>query len=235
MQALVPVQFETDLQGEAVSAHDLYQALEVRMRYSQWIGPHLDDLIEGVDFVRLPLQSSGGRPYEEYLLKLDVAKHICMLSRSEKGREIREYFIKVEKAWNTPDLVIARALQVAQKKIENQQKTIIELKPKADFYDQVAGSKTAIEMGLVAKTLGIRGIGRNNLFTFLREIRVLQQNNIPYQEYVDRGYFRVIEQKFNKPNGEVSISMKTLVFQRGVDFIRKKLAEHNMINTQEAV
>ncbi len=234
MQALIPVTYTQDLEAESVSAHELYQALKVKMRYSQWIGPHLLDLIEGVDFVRLTLQSSGGRPYEDYLLKLDIAKHICMLSRSQKGKEIREYFIKVEKAWNNPDLVIARALQVASLKIEAQQQKFLELKPKADFYDQVAGSKTAIEMGLVAKTLGIRGIGRNTLFTFLREIKILQYNNIPYQEYVDRGYFRVIEQKYNKPSGEVNISLKTLVFQRGIDFIRKKLIEHRITTQQEA-
>ncbi len=233
MNELVPITYQQEIGTDSVSAHDLYTALEIRMRYASWIGPHLEDLIEGIDFVRLPLQSTGGRPFEDFLLNLDIAKHICMLSRSEKGKEVREYFIKVEKAWNSPDLVIARALQVAQVKIDQQQQQLLELKPKADFYDQVAGSKTAIEMASVAKTLGIPGIGRNKLFTFLREIQVLQQNNIPYQTFVDRGYFRVIEQRFNKANGEVSISLKTLVYQRGVDYIRRKLIEHHIIS-QEA-
>ncbi len=232
MRELIPIQHHEEMETDAVSAHDLYEALEIKTRYSQWITPHLHELIEGLDFVRLPLQSSGGRPYEDIILGLDIAKHICMLSRTEKGKEIREYFIKVEKAWNSPDLVIARALQVAQQQIDLQQKKIIELKPKADFYDQVAGSKTAIKMGDVAKVIGIPGLGRNKLFVFLRDIKVLQENNIPYQTYVDRGYFRVIEQRFNKPNGEVSISLKTLVYQRGVDYIRRKLIDHHMISKE---
>lgn len=99
------------------------------------------------------------------------------------------------------------------------------MKPKVDFYNAVAGSKTAIEMDKVAKVLGIRGYGRNNLFKFLRDEKILQQNNIPYQTYVDRGYFRVVEQRFNKPNGEVCINLKTLVYQKGINFIRKLIQD----------
>ena len=80
-------------------------------------------------------------------------------------------------------------------------------------------------MGHVAKVLGIRGIGRNKLFSILREKKVLDRNNIPYQSYVDRGYFRVLEQKYTVPSGEVKINIKTMVFQKGVDFIRKVIKE----------
>jgi hypothetical protein len=76
----------------------------------------------------------------------------------------------------------------------------------------------------VAKVLGIKGIGRNKLFEILREKKVLDRGNVPYQEYVDRGYFRVIEQKYTKPNGDTCINIKTLVYQKGVDFIRRLIA-----------
>jgi len=76
-------------------------------------------------------------------------------------------------------------------------------------------------MAHVAKVLGIRGLGRNNLFQLLREKKVLMKDNTPYQEFVDRGYFRTIEQKYQKPDGETCISIKTLVYQRGLDFIRR--------------
>ena len=101
-----------------------------------------------------------------------------------------------------------------------------EMKPKAEFFDAVADSKTAISMNEVAKVLNIKGYGRNNLFEFLRENKVLDRWNVPYQRYVDNGWFRVIEQHYQK-NGEPIVTTKTLVYQKGVDGIRK------MINQME--
>ena len=75
----------------------------------------------------------------------------------------------------------------------------------------------------MAKVLAIPGIGRNKLFEFLRNEGILQSNNIPYQKGVDSGYFRIVETKYTKPNGETCINMKTLVYQKGVDYIRRKL------------
>lgn len=80
-------------------------------------------------------------------------------------------------------------------------------------------------MGHVAKVLGIRGMGRTSLFSLLREKKVLDKNNIPYQQFVDMRYFRVLEQKYTVPNGETKINIKTMVFQKGIDFIRKKINE----------
>ena len=92
----------------------------------------------------------------------------------------------------------------------------------SDFFDAVADSKTAISMNEVSKVLGIKGYGRNNLFEFLRDKGVLDKYNVPYQRFVDRGYFRVIEQSYMQ-NGERQITTKTLVYQKGVDAIRKLL------------
>ena len=145
-----------------------------------------------------------------------------MISGGENAHKIREYFIEVEKAWNSPEMVMARSLKFAAKQLESYQKEIALLKPKAEFFDQVADSKTAIEIGEAAKVLNM-GIGRNKLFQFLREQGILMNNNQPYQQYIDRGYFRVIEQKYTKPDGTTHINIKTLVYQRGLDYIRKLL------------
>ncbi len=99
-----------------------------------------------------------------------------------------------------------------------------ELKPKAEFFDAVADSKTAISMNEAAKVLAIKGYGRNNLFEFLRKEEILDKYNVPYQRYVDCGWFRVIEQKYMK-NGEPHITTKTLVYQRGIEAIRKKILD----------
>lgn len=91
------------------------------------------------------------------------------------------------------------------------------MKPKVEFFDAVADSKDAIEIGAVAKVIG--NIGRNNLFALLREKGILMQNNQPYQTFIDRKWFRVVEQKYTKPDGSTCINIKTLVYQKGVDKI----------------
>ena len=122
----------------------------------------------------------------------------------------------------TPEQIVANALIVAQNIISQKDRQIEEMKPKAEFFDTVADSKTAISMNEVAKVLNIKGYGRNNLFEFLRDNKVLDRWNVPYQRYVDNGWFRVIEQHYQK-NGEPVVTTKTLVYQKGVDGIRKMI------------
>ena len=120
----------------------------------------------------------------------------------------------------------SEALMLAAKQAEQieQQSAIIELqKPKVDFYEAVTGSKDTIDIGTVAKVLNVKGFGRNNLFEFLRDKGVLISNNQPKQTYCDRGYFRVIESKFTKPDGSTHVNTKTVVYQKGLDYIRKLL------------
>lgn len=120
----------------------------------------------------------------------------------------------------------AEALRALADKAEETERLALEnkeLKPKAEFFDAVADSKDAIEIGSVAKVLNFPGVGRNKLFSILRDSKVLMDNNIPYQKYIDMGYFRTIEQKYAKPDGEGCISIKTLVYQKGVEAIRKLL------------
>lgn len=132
----------------------------------------------------------------------------------------------------TPALKIRKAMLLMQEgyeeelallrmKTANQRKIIDEQRPKVEFYDDVAGSADVIDMSEVAKLLNVPGLGRNRLFEFLRGKGVLRENNQPYQKYVDAGYFRIIESRFNMSSGDVRISLKTVVFQKGVDYIRK--------------
>ncbi len=117
----------------------------------------------------------------------------------------------------------AEALRLAaeqQEKIEAQQKLIEVQKPKVEFYDDVVESKDAMSMDRVAKTINM-GIGRNKLFELLRKNKILMPNNTPYQRFVDAGWFRCIETKFTKPNGDICINVKTVVLQKGVDAIRR--------------
>lgn len=228
MEEIVKVDFDS----QTVSARDLYESVGSTERFSSWFERQLQfGFIENEDYSNplkvLRVQMEGyrevQREVEDYNLSIDMAKQICMIQKNERAREIRQYLINLEKAWNTPEQVFARALKMADKVISDKERLIAEMKPKADFFDAVADSKTAIAIGEVAKALGIKGLGRNNLFEILRNKGVLMGNNIPYQKYVDAGYFRVIEQKYTKPNGDTEISLKTLVYQKGVEYIRKRV------------
>lgn len=224
-----------DAERITLSARDLHQFLESKERFSKWYERVVSyGFVESIDYRGVQksteVPNNGGlqtMELKDYQITLDMAKEIAMIQRNEKGKLARKYFIEIEKQWNSPEQIIARGLIESKKMIENLNQKLIEQKPKVDFYDDVAGSRDAIEMAEAAKVLGIKGMGRNNLFQFLREKGILQQNNQPYQTYVDRGYFRVIEQKYTKPNGETNINIKTLIYQKGLDFIRKKIKENS--------
>lgn len=225
MNEIITVNTDT----QTVSARELHKAMEVTDRFSRWFARMTEyGFIENDDYtgVKCSTLVNNGAELElqDYEMSIDMAKHICMVQRTEKAKEVRQYLIDLEKAWNTPEQVMARALKLADQTIANLTLTVAEMKPKADFFDAVADSKSAIPMNEVAKVLGVRGYGRNNLFEFLRDEGILDRNNIPYQRYVDCGWFRVIEQAYTK-NGEKHINFKTLVYQKGVDAIRKRISK----------
>ena len=220
---LIPVNYDNDRQ--TVSAKALYDFLELdKSQWSRWHKKNIEEdtyFTEGVDYVPLDIMSNGNAT-KDFQLTIEMAKELSMMARTEKGKQARQYFIELERRWNSPEALMARALKMADKKLLAYQSKVAELQPKADFFDAVADSKSAIEMSQAAKVLNF-GKGRNTLFKILREEGVLRDNNEPYQEYIDRGYFRSVEQKYTKPTGDVEINIKTLVYQRGLDFIRKIL------------
>lgn len=214
---------------QTVSARELHLFLGVGKDFSTWIKDRIEQFgfVEDADFVVFPeIGEKGGRPQISYHLTLDMAKELSMVERNERGKQARQYFIECEKRLKaeTPEMQMARGLLAAQRLIENQTRLIEDMKPKAEFFDAVTESKDAVDVGSVAKVLNM-GIGRTRLFEFLRDCGILMQNNQPYQKYVDAGYFRVIEQKWNKPDGSTHISLKTVVYQKGVDYIRRKFSE----------
>lgn len=167
------------------------------------------------------LQTKGGKQSlrvfseeEATIIKMEIQKHHNLASR-----QIDTVTTSAEE-----DQMIAQALIILQRRIQDANKEIEKLKPAAEFAYQICSSKDAIDIGNCAKVLN-RNIGRNNLFEFLRNRKVLQQDNIPYQKYIDSGYFRVIETKYTIPSGETKISLKTLVLQKGIAYINKLLRE----------
>ena len=118
----------------------------------------------------------------------------------------------------------AEALKLAYEQqlvIEEQKQKLIEAEPKVEFYDTVTGSDTTIDLGQAAKVLNYKGLGRNKLFQYLRDKDILMSGNTPYQKYVDAGYFRLIETTWNTPNNDSMIYLKTVIYQKGLDFLSK--------------
>lgn len=223
MNELLKINYEAD--RITLSARELHSFLELTERFGNWFERMKQyGFIENQDYIgRKTFNTLAHQELQDYEISLDMAKEIAMIQRNEKGRQARQYFIEVEKKWNSPEYVMNRALEISRQKVERLMLENKELKPKAEFFDAVADSKNAIQMSEVAKVLNYPGYGRNRLFEFLREKKVLMPNNQPYQKYVDCGYFRVVEQKYTKPNGDIAINIKTLVYQKGVNYIRKFL------------
>lgn len=115
----------------------------------------------------------------------------------------------------------ARVAEWKTRKIEELQLKLAEAQPKIEFHDAVTGSHDTIDIGEVAKVLAIKGLGRNNLFEKLRGEGIFMQNNQPYQKYIDAGYFRTIESRYTAPDGSTHVNIKTVVYQKGLAFIRK--------------
>lgn len=141
----------------------------------------------------------------------------------EKATKTREYTQKELLLMQLESIEKIEKLQLENKE---QAQQLIEQAPKIEFYNDVTGSETTAEIGTVAKILGFKNVGRNILFDILRKQGILKADNIPYQRYVDNGYFRVIESKWNDyVTGDVKISFKTVVYQKGIEYIAKLLRE----------
>lgn len=225
---------------QVVSGRELHEFLKVKTKYVDWIEKKIKKygFIENRDFVLVSEKRETNNPRNpyteitEHLLKMSMAKEISMTENNERGRQARLYFIQCEEAWNNDDMVLVRALQIQNKKIlgytekiQLLENTIKEQQPKVDFYNDVTGSDTTAEIATVAKILNFKNIGRNTLFDILRRQGILQRDNMPFQTYVDRGYFRVVESKWNAPNGDVKVNYKTVVYQKGIEYISKILRD----------
>lgn len=194
---------------------------------------------EGKDFFPKLEESTGGRPSKEFEIQIDMAKQICMLQRSPEGKQIRQYFIDLEKAWNTPEQIMARALKMADKeidKLKSNNAVLLEdvqrMKPKEIFADAVSASHTSILVGELAKLLKQNGVetGQRRLFTWLRNNGYLirrdgADRNMPTQKSMELGLFEVKETVITNPDGSVRISKTPKVTGKGQQyFINKFLA-----------
>ena len=221
-----------------VSARDLYEFLEATERFNSWFERMTQyGLTEGEDFnplKSLRVQTEGNREVQreidDYQLTIDTAKQIAMLQRNEKGTQARKYFIQVENAWNSPEKVMARALEIAHKTIATLEIENKEMKPKALFADAVAQSDTSILVYDLAKLICQNGvkIGGNRLWTWLRDNGYIFKHSCePTQKSMEMKLFEVIERTVQRSGHDPKVTRTTRVTGKGqVYFINKVLQEY---------
>lgn len=231
------VNFDT----QTVSARELHEQLHIGTRFNDWF-PRMTEygFVEGTDFYsKMSKTDNGGRPSTDYEISVDMAKQICMIQRTPEGKAVRQYLIDLEKAWNTPEQVFARALKMADEKINSLKEINTSLiaenqrmKPKEIFADAVATSHTSILIGDLAKLICQNGyqIGQKRLFEWLREnnflIKCGSSKNMPQQRYVEQGLFEVKESNVQNPDGSVRITRTTKVTGKGqIYFVNRFIGE----------
>lgn len=248
MNELLKINYETE--QPTVSARELYEGLEIKTAFKDWF-PRMAayGFEENQDFILVAQKRATNNPknpvatYNDYQISVDMAKQICMIQRSEKGKLYRQYFIDLEKAWNTPEQIFARALKMADQKIEKLKETnaglledVERMRPKEIFADAVKASTSSILIGDLAKLLRQNGVetGQQRLFSRLRDEGYLMKTgssrNMPKQKYVEMGLFQIKETVISNPDGSVRMTKTTKVTGKGQQYFLNKY-----LGTEEVV
>lgn len=217
-----------------VSARTLHKELGLTSRFSLWVEQNFKMFVEDEDFTSVStntvVNNGAVRELQDYLVKLDMAKHLAMVSRTEKGKEVRQYFIQVEKEFNSPEKVMARALLMANTQLKALEVQIEEQKPKVIFADAVNASHTSILVGALAKLIKQNGVdmGAKRLFEWLRTngylIKKGNDKNMPTQKAMEQKLFEIKERTVNNPDGSIRVTRTPMVTGKGqVFFINKFL------------
>ncbi|MFR8650605.1 MAG: phage antirepressor KilAC domain-containing protein [Faecalibacillus sp.] len=234
MNELLKVNYAND--RITLSARELHEFLEIETPFKKWFGRMAEygfsqeiDYREVMD--KIVQNPKGGRPSTDYEITLDMAKEIAMIQRSDKGKEVRQYFLELERRWNSPEAVMNRALEYSRKQVKALMEENKELKPKALFADAVSASDESILIGQLAKLIRQNGyeIGQNRLFEWMREngylIKSGSRRNQPTQRAMDMGLFEVKERTISNPDGSTRITLTTKVTGKGqVYFVNKFLS-----------
>lgn len=241
MNELLKVNYDNE--RITLSARELHEFLEIKTKYKDWF-PRMCTygFDENVDYRAMAQKRATAQgnetTYVDHEITLDMAKEIAMIQRSGKGKEVRQYFLELERRWNSPEAVMNRALEYSRKQVkalmEEKQGLIEEnkeLKPKALFADAVSASNESILIGQLAKLIRQNGyeIGQNRLFEWMRENEYLikkgERYNQPTQKSMDLGLFEVKERTITNPDGSTRITLTTKVTGKGqVYFINKFLS-----------
>lgn len=245
MENLIPVNYDSG--QPTVSARDLHEGLGIKSKYADWFkNMSAYGFTENIDYTTFSKNLENGGRIIEHIISVDMAKQICMIQRSEKGRLYRQYFLDLEKAWNTPEQVFARALRMADKTIESLKadnavllENVERMRPKEVFADAVSASQTSILIGELAKLLRQNGIeiGQRRLFSWMRENGFLLKRgsgrNMPTQKGMELGLFEIKEGSYINGAGENIITKTTKVTGKGQQYFINKFLQCQELTKRE--
>ena len=236
MEELIKIQVKNGHQ--LVSARELHKNLGLTTRFSKWVDQNFNGFEKDQDFTSVTavtdMPNGGVKPIQDYVLTIDMAKELCMMSKTEKGKEVRKYFIQVEKYWNSPEMVMHRALEFSNARIKqltaknqslvNQNK---DLQDKIDrdaddvlFSHAIGYSNHSITVRELAAILTQSGyvIGQNQLYELLRLKHFISKySTLPMGSKIKLGYFRI---KHGIKNGHAY--SQTLITPKGQKHILSK-------------
>lgn len=228
MNELIKINYESD--RPTVLARDLHEFLEVETPFNKWFSRMCEyGFTDGADFQTFLSESTGGRPATDAQLTIDMAKEICMLQRNEKGKQARQYFLQLEREWNSPEAVMSRALRMAEERLERF-KTINAnlsvqnaiMQPKAEYFDGLCDRESLTGVRETAKLLGLK---QNDFVKWLIDHKYIYRDKrgrlMPYAEHVDSGLFTVKE-TYNDKTDWTGVQM--LVTVKGKERFLKALS-----------
>lgn len=231
---------------QMVSARELHEKLEIKTKFSMWFERMLEFGFEpNKDFFPKMGKTSetGGRPQTDYEITIEMAKEICMIQRTAKGKEVRQYLIQLERAWNTPELVMARGLQASQKliaeqtqkisllsvELEQKSNLIETLQPKASYYDLILQCSDLLSMTEIAKDYGMSAKTLNAKIHDLG-IQFKQSGRwFLYAKYEAKGYTQSKTQNFSRPDGTQGCSTHMYWTQKGRLFLYEELKKVGIV------
>lgn len=246
MNEIINVNFD-NTDRPTVMGRELHKALEIRTAYKDWF-PRMCEygFTEGEDYTPLIFEHPQNKqPFTDHQLTISMAKELCMIQRTDRGKQCRQYFIQIEEAWNKPEAVMARALQMANRQLDSikadNARLALQLKetePFVLFARSVQVSSTSILVGELAKLLKQNGIstGQNRLFQYLRNKGYLISRkgtdyNMPSQKSMELGLFEIKETSITHADGHTSITKTPKVTGKGqIYFINKFLNGGTMAN-----
>lgn len=202
---------------QAVSARELYKGLQIKCRFSLWWENNSKDFVENEDFsgVYLKIQGNqhgGEQEIQDYAISLDMAKSICLMSRTEIGKKYRNYLINLEKAWNTPEAVMSRALQLANKTLDNIRHQVSIMQPKAVVYDELVDRSKTMNFRDMAAKLGMK---QTEFMTILKAKYVYKNSVGEYRARADyQKYFtlRTFNISTDKTGEQLLLNMEGITY-----------------------
>ena len=201
MTELIKVNYDNP-EKPVVSGRELHKALDITTRYNDWFARMCEyGFTEDKDFYSFLSKNSGGRPSTDHMLTIPMAKELCMIQRTNIGRKFRQYFISIEEAWNSPEMVMQRALSIANERVKALQLSVSQLtvdnqimQPKAEYFDELVDRRLLTNFRDTAKELHI---GQKEFIQFLLDHKYVYRDRKskpkPYMPYVKDGLFELKE------------------------------------------